>query len=85
MEASVVVTTVRLPFSEGENVMKVKAKCLKCGFKIEQDIAVEMEANRFAEAVKFVHSAAQQHHHPEVRDSFQWRLGWEGMPSEIHF
>jgi pterin-4a-carbinolamine dehydratase len=57
--------------------MKVKVTCLKCGYIIEKDLEVELDTNRFAEALKFLQQQAQEHHHPEVNDSFKWRLGWE--------
>ncbi len=57
--------------------MKVAVTCLKCGYKVEEDIEVEMDANRFSEALKFMQQQTKEHHHPEVRDSFKWRLGWE--------
>ena len=59
--------------------MKVKATCLKCGYIVEKDLEVELDTNRFAEALRFLQQQTQEHHHPEVNDSFKWRLGWEGL------
>ncbi len=55
--------------------MKVKVACLKCGHIIEKDLEVELDTNRFAEAFNFLLQQTQEHHHPEVNDSFKWRLG----------
>ena len=63
--------------------MRIKVTCLKCGYKIEENIEVEVEANKFAEALRFLHQQEQEHHHPEVNDSFKWRVGWEGLPSQV--
>ena len=61
-----------------ERAMKVKVTCQKCGYAIEKDFKVVIDTNQFAEALKFLQEQAQKHHHPEVNDSFKWRLGWEG-------
>jgi len=57
--------------------MKVKVTCLQCGYTFEKNLEVELDTNRFAEALKFLQQQAQGHHHPEVKDYFKWRLGWE--------
>ena len=57
--------------------MKVVATCGLCQHRVEQELEIEMEASRFAEALRFLREAAQAHHHPETSDSFKWRLGWE--------
>jgi hypothetical protein len=59
--------------------MKIKITCLKCGFSIDKDIEIEIESNRFAEALKFLNEHTQKHHHREINDSFKWRVGWEGI------
>ena len=59
--------------------MRVQATCLKCGHRVEQDLEVEVDTNRFAEALRFLQQQVKDHHHPEVNDSFKWRLGWEDI------
>jgi len=63
--------------------MKVQVTCLKCGHRIEKDLEVEVDTKRFAEAYRLLLQQMQEHHHPEVNDSFKWRLGWEGKEGVI--
>jgi len=63
--------------------MKIMITCLQCGFKIEKDIEVEIEANRLAEALRIFQQQSKDHHHPEVKDFFKWRVGWESTPPPI--
>ena len=78
MTASLIVCLFSQVKPKQEGVMKVRATCLKCQYSVEADLEVEVDTNSFVEALRFLQKQAQEHHHPEVNDSFKWRLGWEG-------